>query len=72
MAIERELYMDTESEEENLLVMTVTSCHTIRSPPVALKTAEMMMKWSMRVACGRPDATEMCVLHCHSHVHHLE
>jgi hypothetical protein len=34
--------------------MRVSSFHAIRSLPVALKTAETMKKWSLRVARGRP------------------
>jgi hypothetical protein len=59
MVIERELYMVTNPEEEICTVMRVTSCHSIRSLPLSLKAAETLRKRSLRVACGRPEATEM-------------
>lgn len=49
----------------------MTNCHLIRRPPLTMKTAETMTKRSLTVACGRPEATEMWVLRCHSLVHHL-
>jgi hypothetical protein len=70
MATERSSYARIQNQKRTyLLVMRVTSCHAISSPPVALKTAETMKKWSLRVARGR---SKMCVLRCHSQVRHLE
>jgi hypothetical protein len=49
--------------------MRVLSFHAIRSPPVVLRTAETMKKWSLRVARGRPEATEIQKYVCCAVIH---
>jgi hypothetical protein len=48
----------------------VTVYHLIKSSPLDLERVETRNKWSLRMACGRLEATEMWVLPCHSLVRH--
>jgi hypothetical protein len=48
----------------------VTIYHLIKSSPLDLERVETRNKWSLRMACGRLEATEMWVLSCHSLVRH--
>jgi hypothetical protein len=65
MMIERELYIYSEQEISTDDEYDNLPCHS--RPSVILKTAEMRRKRSLKVAHGRPEATEMHVLGRYSH-----
>jgi hypothetical protein len=66
MRIERErrmfVYMDTDSEKEISIGGESDNFHSFRSRPVALKTAQPRRETNLRVACGKPETTEILVM----------
>jgi hypothetical protein len=63
--------MDTDSEEE-ISIGTESDMFPCNQEPSSSSEDRKAYKRSLTVARGRPEATEMWVLPCHSQICHLE